>query len=505
MAANGNVDSQGGRVTRSSLSQASRTPRGSEKYNSSTTSSHNTGTPSRQSRIIKLNTRGALSANSSPSNVRETRALRGRASALSSAIQPEQQAYASSAATAQLPETPRVKRMKRGSVAEESPRSTRQSARIRGQGKEAGDDKQLESSPTKPSSTRSKTGTRNHSDSAETESRSPSPDEEALYVPADANSTEPGASEDPEENATEEALENSHSKGHDNAPSGDEKPEIAPPVLAESQERHSPEAEKEVTAAGEESSAVSNEEAKIEETDIDHALEQQLQNGTAEKQESHSAVDATEESRMDEESRQVTDVEESSVANGVDPTNLAAKSLNGPGGARAMAAKNRAAKGKGRPRGNKGVAGRRATAGRGRQLKSPEARPGRSPSPFAAAKKLLDRKMELDRAFRKVAAAQRLALHVMAVRTEKQLARDKNAHRRVPEFEKVEAVLTAYRKRKQDTLHYQYECQLNQEELLLAAEKERIEQKFRVSLFLGILYFLSFFLFFFFFGKFSLT
>lgn len=184
---------------------------------------------------------------------------------------------------------------------------------------------------------------------------------------------------------------------------------------------------------------------------------------------------------MDDESRQMTDVEDSSVANGIEPTKLTEKSLNGPGGARAVAAKNRAAKGKGRPRG-KGVAGR-ATAGRGRQLKSPEVRPERSPSPFAAARKLLDRKMELDRAFKKVAAAQRLALHVMAVRTEKQLARDKNAHRKVPEFEKVEAVLTAYRKRKQDTLHHEYECQLRQEELLFAAEKERIERKFRVSFF----------------------
>lgn len=477
------------------MSQTSRTPRGSGKYNSnSTISSDNTGTPSRRSRIIKLNTRGALSANSSPSNVRETRTLRGRASALSSTSQSEQQAPASSAV--QLPETPRVKRIKRGSVAEESPRSTRQSARIRGQGKEDEDDKQLESSPTKPSSTKSKAGTRDYSDSAETESRSSSPDEEALYVPAGSNSAEPGASEDPEENVTEEVLENNQNKEDDNASPSDEKSGIAPPVLAESQKSGSPEAEKDVTTAGEESSTPSNEEAKIEEADIDHALEQQLQNGTAEKQESHSAVDATEESRMDDESRQVTDVEDSSVANGIEPTKLTEKSLNGPGGARAVAAKNRAAKGKGRPRG-KGVAGRRATAGRGRQLKSPEVRPERSPSPFAAARKLLDRKTELDRAFKKVAAAQRLALHVMAVRTEKQLARDKNAHREVPEFEKVEAVLTAYRKRKQDTLHHEYECQLRQEELLFAAEQERIERKFRVSFF--------FFLFLAVFLKYSLT
>lgn len=419
--------------------------------------------------------------------MRETRTLRGRASALSSTGQPEQQASASSAAAAQLPETPRVKRIKRGSVAEESPRSTRQSARIRGQGKEGGDDKQSESSPTKQSSARSRAGTRNYSDSAETESRSPSPDEEEslLYVPAGSNSAEPDASEEPEENTAEETIETSQNKEEDdrNASSGDEKPMIVPPALTESQNSGSPEAEKEAAAAGEESSVPSNEETKVEETDIDHALEQQLQNGTADKQESHSAVDATEYSRADDESRQVTDVEDSSVANGVDSSKLAAKSVNGPGGARAVAAKNRAAKGKGRPRG-KGVAGRRATAGRGRQLKSPEARPERSPSPFAAAKKLLDRKMELDRAFKKVAAAQRLALHVMAVRTEKQLARDKNTHKKVPEFEKVEAVLSAYRKKKQDTLRYEYECQLKQEELLFAAEKERIEQKFRVSQFL---------------------
>ena len=370
-------------------------------------------------------------------------------------------------------------------MTEETPRSTRQSARIRRQGTsafEAAEDKSLEASPTKPPSSRGKTEDPDHPDTAAVETRSPSPREVALDVHKGSNSVDPDVSEnpDPEKIPAEEISDDSQNRV-DSASSPDAaKPGLPPPSPADSQKHDSQETEGAVAAADEEPPTPSNRKPKLEDADLDRALEQQLQNGTAEKDESLSTADATEESRADDESRQITDAEESSVANGVGSTKSAVKGRNGPGGTRAVAAKNRAAKGKGRPRG-KGVAGRRVAAGRGRQVESPEFRPERSPSPFAAARKLLDRKSELDRAFKKVAAAQRLALHVMAVRTERQLARDKNAHRKVPEFEKVEAILTAYRQKKQDSLRYEYECRLKQEDLLFAAEQDRIEQRFRVS------------------------
>lgn len=472
------VDAQSGRITRSAATQAGRTPRGNDKSQNSTTPS-TTSTPSRRSRIIKLNTRGALPTNPSPSHVRETRTLRGRAAAAPSASSNKVEP-----AAVQLPETPRVKRIKRGSVAEETPRSTRQSARIRHhQGisglDEPADDKPLEPSPTKHSGSRGNIQNQNHTDTAAVETRSPSPREVASDVHQDSKSVDPDVAEDPdpEDPPTEEISDDSQHKVDSTSSPDATKPDLPPLSQADSQKHDSQETENDVAAANEEPPTPSNRKPKFEDADLDRALEQQLQNGTAEKHESLSTADATEESRADDESRQITDAEESSVANGVESTKSTA---NGPGGARAVAARNRAAKGKGRPRG-KGVAGRRAAAGRGRQVDSPEFRTERSPSPFAAARKLLDRKSELDRAFKKVAAAQRLALHVMAVRTERQLARDKNAHRKVPEFEKVEAVLAAYRQKKQDSLRYEYECRIKQENLLFAAEQDRIEQRCRVS------------------------
>lgn len=362
-------------------------------------------------------------------------------------------------------------------MAEETPRSTRQSARLRGTQSNLSDnpdvsfDKAVEGKPLEPSPTKAASSSRSQAVDQEMLDYTV-PDEATPGAPKESNPEESGVLEDPnpESNPVEETNDD-HENKTDASPAAVQSE--LPPPSPESQKRKSPEADGDPA-----STTPSNKQLKLEEADLDRALEQQLQNGTADKHDSQSAADATEESRVDDESRQITDVEDSTAPNGVETTSKSpAKGRNGL--AARFAA--RGGKGKGRPRG-KGVAGRRG-AGRGRQVESPEIniRPERSPSPFAAARKLLDRKSELDRAFKKVAAAQRLALHVMAVRTERQLARDKNAHQKVPEFEKLEAVLTAYRQRKQETLRHEYEYQVEQENLLFNSEKERIEAKFRTS------------------------
>lgn len=357
-------------------------------------------------------------------------------------------------------------------MAEETPRSTRQSARLRAQSSSF--DEAEEGKPLEPSPSKGKTEDQTNLDTIATDAKSPSPEEAIPEIPQESKSGDPDVLEDPKE--SNPAEETNANQDQDNKPVGlpDKPPPPSPP---EFEKPKSPEAEDSVAAGSADASTTSpNKKPKLEETDLDRALEQQLQNGMAEKHDSQSAADVTEESRVDDESRQITDVEESIAPNGVEPTTKPAAKSRGASG-RAAAARGRA-KGKGRPKG-KAIAGRAAE--RGRQIESPEARPERSPSPSAAARKLLDRKLELDRAFKKVAAAQRLALHVMAVRTERQLARDKNAHKKVPEFEELDAVLKAYRQRRQDIVRREYEYRVAQEELLFASDKDRIEKKFRVS------------------------
>lgn len=381
--------------------------------------------------------------------------------------------------------------MKRGSVAEETPRTTRQSARLRAQGTlppnpQASFDEAVEGKPLEPSPTKAASNSRakvedEDDPTAAIITKSPCPGEADIL-----EESKTGDIDVPEDPKTEwdslEVTPDDNRKKDDASTNAQSKLPPPSPSPSESQKkRNSPEAEENAADGPIDSPpTASDEEPKVEDTDLDRALEQQLQNGTAEKHDSPSAVDATEESRVDDESRQITDVEESVAPNGVDP---APRPTTVKGRNAARIARGRA-KGKGRPKG-KGPAARRAAAaaaaGRGRQMESPELRPERSPSPFAAARKLLDRKLELDRAFKKVAAAQRLALHVMAVRTEKQLARDKHAHQKVPEFEKMEAVLTAYRQKRQDILRHEYEYRVEQENVLFAAEQDRVEKKFRVS------------------------
>jgi hypothetical protein len=92
-----------------------------------------------------------------------------------------------------------------------------------------------------------------------------------------------------------------------------------------------------------------------------------------------------------------------------------------------------------------------------------------------------DRQRELDKAFKKVAAAQRLALSVLAEHSQRKLARDKNAHKKVPEFDEVNQQLQERLERHREILRREYEYKVANANRVLSLEKENLEIQFRVS------------------------
>lgn len=105
----------------------------------------------------------------------------------------------------------------------------------------------------------------------------------------------------------------------------------------------------------------------------------------------------------------------------------------------------------------------------------------RSPSPTPAIIKLQDRQKELKQAFKRLAGAQRLALNVLGTLTQQRLIKDKNAHRRVPEYEEVQQDLQERLHQRQEILRHRYELQVEQENRLFEAQKEVLENRLRVS------------------------
>lgn len=145
-------------------------------------------------------------------------------------------------------------------------------------------------------------------------------------------------------------------------------------------------------------------------------------------------------------------------------------------------------KGKGKSKGPGKGKGKGKTRKRGRkadgdndQDSGPEPEPLRSPSPTPATQKMRDRQRELDKAFKKVAAAQRLALSVLAEHSQRKLARDKNAHKKVPEFDEVTRQLQERLERHREILRREYEYKVANADRVLALEKENLEIQFRVS------------------------
>jgi hypothetical protein len=90
-----------------------------------------------------------------------------------------------------------------------------------------------------------------------------------------------------------------------------------------------------------------------------------------------------------------------------------------------------------------------------------------------------DRQRELDKAFKKVAAAQRLALSVLAEHSQRKLARDKNAHKKVPEFDEVNRQLQERLERHREILRREYEYKVANASRVLALEKENLEIQFQ--------------------------
>ncbi|GKZ18683.1 hypothetical protein AbraIFM66951_007703 [Aspergillus brasiliensis] len=490
---------------------------------------HPRNNTNRPSRIITLSTRAAR-ANTAMENAareaalretaarenvarentaRETRNTRTRASAQLATAQPETPVTA-------VPETPRHKRVKRGPAVEETPRTTRQSARLRAHvhpaSTEDGSNDQgivpkiPEPSPSTNAAPSSRTRNRSrqfadniidtthHDTSAAPAAKSPSPDR-TTPVPVEQPKPledEPQSIEPDLQHPTKEESPKGTVVGEDNEngvtePAAPESADLQNPTTASSPdalEKPKSSSQPEDTGAAESESVSESpsKKPKVEEGELDHALDQQLQNGTGGNPESRSPAEAMAESRVDEESRQVTEEIEGSTPE-VATESTAGKATRGGRtrgrgrGGRSRGSARFAVNKRGRGAARSGRGGRT-----GRQLdRSSDVEPDRSPSPSAATQKLRDRQRELDKAFKKVAAAQRLALAVLATQSEKRLARDKNAHKNVPEFEEVNMQLKERLNGRKEVLRREYELKVAQEHRLFEANKQVIEERFRAQ------------------------
>ncbi|PKX96795.1 uncharacterized protein P174DRAFT_417804 [Aspergillus novofumigatus IBT 16806] len=181
---------------------------------------------------------------------------------------------------------------------------------------------------------------------------------------------------------------------------------------------------------------------------------------------------AARESAAGDESRQITEeVEEQASENGVEFTVSSGRG-RGRGRGRGGGGMGASTRGGGQKTGRK-------ADGDNDQDSGPEPEPLRSPSPTPATQKMRDRQRELDKAFKKVAAAQRLALSVLAEHSQRKLARDKNAHKKVPEFDEVNRQLQERLERHREILRREYEYKVANANRVLALEKENLEIQFR--------------------------
>lgn len=404
------------------------------------------------------------------------------------------------------PQTPRVRRSRR-SIAEETPRSTRHSARLRAHlNPLSHDEASFDDEESKQFEPASDDETKNPVDEEQDVKGSPY----SLNSPSDTTPTPEnpsGTAENP--GPTQNGDVQDHSAGSDPtdqiskepSPSDDQNkidpansyPTKQEPLLHTSntsspsalRKRKSRELEDNDSEFANTSISPAKK-AKTEDNDLDHVSEQPSQNGKDENNESDSPVDGTGEFRTEDEPDQAMKDTDTSPETGAElsPTPRTRGGPRGRGRRRGRGARARPAA---RVTANKRGVGRgRASRGRGsrggRQLiHSDEVEFRRSPSPSAEAQKLRDRQRELDKAFRKVAAAQRLALAELATQAEKRLTRDKNAHTEVVEYDEVNALLGEMLRQKQATLRREYELKVEQEMRLFAAESEIIHRRFRVS------------------------
>ncbi|KAL4868521.1 hypothetical protein BDV12DRAFT_102229 [Aspergillus spectabilis] len=458
----------------------------------------------------------AAHTSSVPASTRETRNSRARAAASATpavtAAQPNTSRFDGTPSAPAAPETPRTKRVKRPSVAEETPRSTRQSTRLKGHAETPAENgisdtptasKPLDTSPLAPvaSTTRTRNRNRHVADvgaNVSTRSRppatvvkSPSPEDvgpESVEEPMPMNVDTSQAAE-PTPPAEESPKGTASSDQHNNN-NGYPEPEIeeelkllstrSSPIL--SRKRKSLELDDRGAIVSASSSP--SKKPKLEDTALDHASEPKLQNGEERRPEDTlSQPDEGAASKMNEGSRHITEeANESTTPDNATESTIVKATRGGRTRGRGRGARNRTSARFGVSRRGRGGT-RAARSGRpGRQNdRSSDIEFERSPSPSAATQKLRDRQRELDKAFRRLAAAQRLALAVLATQSEKRLARDKNAHKAVPEYEEISAILKAQLRQKQDTLRREYDLRVAQENRIFQANREAIEDHCRVS------------------------
>ncbi|RHZ61059.1 uncharacterized protein CDV56_106028 [Aspergillus thermomutatus] len=565
------------RITRSA--RASRDARAHNMNIPSTPSStnnttHNNLNNGRPSRIITLSTRAARAnsarqaqanslreaqANNAPvgntatntaNPVRETRTSRARAAAAaaagpavpSAAAALTAPAPADSAASATVPETPRHKRAKRAPTVEETPRTTRQSARLRGNiqplsstdntlSNSRVESKEPDGSPSAGMAPGGRTRTRSrqmvnslnekpgdstapaNSPAAATGSTitsSPSKnsaarneenisplDTDTAQLSTKNQTSQPGDEDLSKENVSDD-IEDKLNEPSDLESEEKHEPMTLPP---KSLKRKSPEPDDGVAGELMRSPTSPRKKPKVENAELDRALDQQLQEGTENSVDDKAApsspadvdaiaaeseVEAAEDDALKAGATtsvaadaDVADAHNAEIT-GVSAVNASDANLDVSDAADndATAAKEPAAGNESRqiteeveePASENGVEFTDS---------GPEPEPLRSPSPTPATQKMRDRQRELDKAFKKVAAAQRLALSVLAEHSQRKLARDKNAHKKVPEFDEVNRQLQERLERHREILRREYEYKVANADRVLALEKENLEIQFR--------------------------
>ncbi|OKL61672.1 hypothetical protein UA08_02774 [Talaromyces atroroseus] len=105
----------------------------------------------------------------------------------------------------------------------------------------------------------------------------------------------------------------------------------------------------------------------------------------------------------------------------------------------------------------------------------------RSLSPSPATQKLNERQKELRQSWKRLAATQKLMLTALAGRTQQRLARDKNAHRKAPEYEEVQAALEEALRRREQILENEYRLRVEQADRLLEAQIKIINERYAAN------------------------
>ncbi|KKA21938.1 hypothetical protein T310_4102 [Rasamsonia emersonii CBS 393.64] len=225
---------------------------------------------------------------------------------------------------------------------------------------------------------------------------------------------------------------------------------------------------------------------KLEDDEFDHTLQKPLQNGTEDGPNSLTAEPqpGAPEGEVDE-----TQATEEADASPTRDDNASPVSARGRGRGRGGRGRGGRGRGRGAARGGSSARGGRGRGrggrGGGRNGKrvddDSDFEFDRSPSPSPATQKLQERQKELKQAFKRLSAAQRLALSVLASHSQQRLARDKKAHMKAPEYEEVQKALDAALRKRQEILRREYELKVQEANIIFEAEKEIIERRFRAS------------------------